>query len=363
MSEELDILGFDPSQLSVFSTNEGNQSSNVNKNIYVAKPSETKSEDGVYYAKIKVIYSPQNFKDSILEVQSYAMQDENGFFSADSSLMIDDKSCPIFTAWKKCRYADEGSILWKQQAKKEDGGKALFDKRFARYVTIQVIEDKNHPELQGKYMFWKLPKSIWEMIEKKQHPSAESGNCPVPVMDLLFGYAIKLEVHPGPDDKANPMRKTREISYSGEFTKHPVPCTNPDGSSLLTPDEEAVLEKYTDAMEDVWDEEDPAKRAKLLEKVNADPNTAELRKIYKNVLNEIKSFCPDLNEELGFKPWPDALAKRVQHWIDIVLSGNDPASSAAAPAAVKEETSTATVEEADETPVGGDTDGDEDLPF
>ena len=58
MSEELDILGFDPSQLSVFSTNEGNQFSNVNKNIYVAKPSETKSEDGVYYAKIKVIYSP-----------------------------------------------------------------------------------------------------------------------------------------------------------------------------------------------------------------------------------------------------------------------------------------------------------------
>lgn len=363
MSEELDILGFDPSQLSVFSTNEGSQSSNVNKNIYVAKPSETKSEDGVYYAKIKVIYSPQNFKDSILEVQSYAMQDENGFFSADSSLMIDDKSCPIFTAWKKCRYADEGSILWKQQAKKEDGGKALFDKRFARYVTIQVIEDKNHPELQGKYMLWKLPKSIWEMIEKKQHPTKESGNCPVPVMDLLFGYAIKLEVHPGPDDKANPMRKTREISYSGEFTKHPVPCTNPDGSSLLTPQEEEVLEKYTDAMEKVWDEEDPEKRTKLLEKVNADPNTAELRKIYKNVLNEIKSFCPDLNEELGFKPWPDALAKRVQHWIDIVLSGNDPASSTAVPEAAKEETSTATVEEANDTPVGGQDDADEDLPF
>ena len=73
------------------------------------------------------------------------MQDENGYFSADSSLSVNDKTCPIFTAWKKCRYSEEGSVLWKQQAKKDVGGKQLFDKRFARYVTIQVLEDKNHP--------------------------------------------------------------------------------------------------------------------------------------------------------------------------------------------------------------------------
>ena len=361
MSEELDILGFDPSQLSVFSTNE-NQSTNFNKNLYVAKPANTKSEDGVYYAKIKVIYSPQNLKNSVLELQSYSMQDENGYFSANSSLTINDKSCPIFNAWKKCRYADEGSILWKQQAKKEDGGKQLFDKRFARYVTIQVLEDKNQPELNGKYMLWKCPQSIWEMITKKQNPSAESGNCPVPVMDFLFGFGIKLEVHPGPDDKSNPLRKTREITYSGEWTKHPVPCTNPDGSSLLTPAEESVLEKYTDAMEKVWDEEDPEKRSKKLAEVNADPNTAELRKIYKGVLEQIKSFCPDLNDELGFKPWDDALTKRVQNWINVILSGNNPATNANVPGVVSsEQPSTVAVEEAEDTPTG-DT-GDEDLPF
>ena len=115
-------------------------------------------------------------------------------------------------------------------------------------------------------------------------------------------------------------------------------------------------------MEDIWDEEDSSKRAKLLERVNADPNTAELRKIYKNVLNEIKSFCPDLNEELGFKPWSETLTKRVQNWINIVLSGNDPASSSAVPEAAKGETSTATVEEANDTPVSV-ADNDDDLPF
>ena len=358
MNDELDILGFDPSQLSVFSTNQND--SNVNQNIYKTKPAESKSEDHVYRSKIKVIYSPQNIKNSVLEVQGYALEDENGFFSVNSSLTVGDKSCPIFNAWKKCRYADEGSVLWLQQAKKPQG-KELFTKTFARYVTIQVLEDKNHPELEGKYMFFKLPKSIWDMIDKKQNPSKESGNCPVPVMDFLFGYAIKLEVNPGPDDKNNPQRKTREITYHGEFTKHPVSCLNPDKSPLLSSAEQKVLDKYIDAMEEIWDEEDVNKRNKMTEEVNADPNTAELRKIYRRVLDEIKTFCPDVNEEFGFKPWDDALAKRVKNWIDIVLSGNTP--KTATPDAVKNEDtpSTATVEPEEEVPVTKD--DDDDLPF
>lgn len=362
MNDELDILGFDPSQLSVFSTNDQNQSSG-NHNLYVARPSESKSEDGVYRATIKIIYCPQNFKSSIVEVQSYAMQDENGYFSAPSSLMIGDKSCPIFTAWKKCRYADEGSVLWKQAAKKDVGGKQLFDKRFARYVTIQVMEDKNHPELEGKYMFWKLPLSIYDMITKKQNPAPESGKSPIPVMDFLFGYAVELEVTPGPDDPHNPQRKTREISYSGEFTEDPVSCTNPDKSPLLNDDEQEVLDDYISAMKRVWKEKNPEERAKKLAAVNDDPNTKELRKIYARVLENIKSFCPDVNEEFGFKPWDDNLRKRVQNWIDIVLSGNEP--KTAAPDVVVNTdapASTATVEEADDTPVGHDED-DSDLPF
>jgi hypothetical protein len=358
--EDLDILGFDPSQLNVYAMNE-NTGGSVNHNLYVTRPSESKSDDGVYRSKIKVIYSPHNRKNSVVEVQSYAMQDENGFFSAPSSLMVGDKTCPIFTAWKKCRYSEPGTILWKQQAKKEDGGKALFDKRFARYVTIQVIEDKNQPDLEGKYMFWKIPTSIWTMIDKKQHPSAESGNAAVPVMDMLFGYAIKLEVTPGPDDPKNPQRKTREITYSGEFTKHPVTCTNPDKTPILTDAEQAVLDKYIDAMEDVWDEEDKDKRAAMLAKVNADPNTAQLREIYKNVLETAKEFCPDVYEEFKFKPWDEALTKRVQAWIDVVLSGNEPKVSTAAAAAAS--TATVDTEKTEASDPFTPSNNDDDLPF
>ena len=366
MNDELDILGFDPSQLAVFAHTEDN-ASNVNKNLYVTRPAESKSEDGVYRSTIKVIYSPQNLKKSIVEVQSYAMQDKDGYFSALSSLMVNDKTCPIFSAWKKCRYADAGSALWKQQAKKEEGGKQLFDKRFARYATIQVMEDKNHPELEGKYMFMKLPKSIWEMIEKKQHPAPESGKSPIPVMDFLFGYAIELEVTPGPDDPNKPERKTRETSYSGEFTADPVSCTNPDKSPLLDDDEQEVLDKYVAAMKKVWKEKNPDTRKEMLDEINADPNTKKLRKIYARVLEEIKSFCPDLNEEYSFKPWDENLARRVQNWIDIVLACGNPAIATNAetekPASVRDEKEEDEDEKQEAPAVAEEKEADDDLPF
>lgn len=327
---ENEILGFDPTSLSVFNEPEAQKPAG-NPLIYKTQPSKSISEDGVYRATIKVIYSPQNLKGSILEQQTYAMQDANGWFSAVSSLTNGDTKCPIFTAWKKCRYAEEGSTLKMQCEPKDKGGKALFDKRFARYVTIQVMEDKNQPELVGKYLFWKLPKSIWDIINAKMNPSKESGKASVPIMDFLFGRAIELEVYPGPDDPKQPERKTRETKYIGEISDDVVSCTNPDGSPILNDADQEVLEEYVEAMSKVWRTKDAETREGLLAKVNASENTKELKKIYAKVLEQIKGFCPDLNKELGYKEWSADLTARVEAWINIVLSGNDPAVLTPAP--------------------------------
>ena len=165
---ENEILGFDPTQLSVYNQEE-NTPKQFNSNLYKTKPAESKSDDGIYRATIKVIYNPFNLRQSVLEQQSYGLQDADGWFTVVSSLTVNDTSCPIFKAWKKCHFAEKGSDLWKQAASVEDGGKALFDKRFGRYVTIQVLEDKNHPELEGKYMLWKMPKSVWDVINAKMN--------------------------------------------------------------------------------------------------------------------------------------------------------------------------------------------------
>jgi hypothetical protein len=364
MMTENDVLGFDPSQLTVF--NQSQQKTQVSDPlIYRPRPADSTSEDGIYRATIKVIYNPFDLKNSVVEQQAYSMQDEKGWFQAVSSLTVNDTSCPIFTAWKKCRYAEEGSALWKQQASKEQGGNQIFDKRFTRYVTIQVLEDENKPENVGKYLFWKLPKSIWDIINAKMNPS-DVKKASVPVMDFLFGRAIELEVIPGPG-KPGDERYTRETKYAGEFSDEVVSCINPDSSPMLNDDEQEILDTYVSKMNKVWKSKDPEARAQMLDEINRDSNTAELKKIYKKVLDNIKQSCPNLKEHLGYKEWSDELKARVNAWINVVLSGNNPATANEAPVVVKEEETPATTHggntNAFDTPFAGTTDDDDDLPF
>lgn len=360
---ENEILGFDPSQLTVFNNQEKPKTSN-DPLLYKPTPADSKSDDGIYRATIKIIYNPFDFKKSILEQQSYVMQDADGYFQAVSSLTVGDTNCPIFKAWKKCRYSEEGSTLWKQQASKESGGNQLFEKRFTRYVTIQVLEDENQPENVGKYLFWKLPKSIWELINQKMNPT-DAKKASIPVMDFLFGKAIELEIVPGPDDKNAPERKVRERSYKGEFTEDTVSCINPDGSPMLNDEQTEVLDAYVSKMNKVWKSKNPDERKELLEAIEADENTKELKKIYRDVLVQIKKVCPDLVAHLGYKEWDEERKTRVQNWINIVLAGNLPYTETLTPEAAKTVDTTPTVAATTSTAAVETTDDEDedDLPF
>ena len=324
MGVENSILGFDPASLSVFAQPEKKQVGVFANNLYKPRPAESKSTDGIYRATIRVIYCPYDITHSILERQTYGLTDARGFFQVVSKLTNNDTSCPIFTAWKQCRYS-QNPVLQAQAATKDKGGNGLFDKRLENYVTIQVIDDQNHPELNGRYMFWKLPKVVYSAIQSKMTPPEDSKRPSIPVMDILFGRAIYLEVTPGPDDPSAPERKTRETSYgTTEVSNDILSCTNPDGSPLLDPIEQGVLDKYIQDMQPVWSSRNPVEREQTLAKVNADPNTAKLGEIYAKVIEQVKSFCPNLVEELGYREWSQETAQRVQDWINAVLDGKNP---------------------------------------
>jgi hypothetical protein len=249
-----------------------------------------------------------------------------------------------------------------QQAKKEEGRRALFDKRMARYCVVQILADENQPDLVGSFKLWKIPASIYQIIKQKQDPT-DPKKAAIPVMDFLFGRSIDIEVHPGPDDKNAPERKTREITYTGELSDEVVSCINPDGSPLLTSSEQDVLDEYVDSMKKVWKSKDPEERATLLKDVLAEDNTAEFRKIYSRVIDEVKASAPNL-DTLSYHEWTPEVKARVERWINNVLAGNDPRTVSAAPAAASDvatpsqttatTTSTATVEAEDNS---------DDLPF
>ena len=336
---ENEVLGFNPQELFSNQNDQPNQNQNPgNSFIYHTRPADSVSEDGHYRAKIKIVYNPENPKKSWLEQQSYGLQDSQGFFTVVSSLTNEDKSCPIFTSWKKCRYSEEGSVLYNQALSKDKGGKGLFDKRFARYVIVQIIKDKNQPDLVGSFKLWKLPTSIYNLLQQKMNPSKESGKMAIPVLDYLFGKAINIDVAPGPDDKSNPQRKTREITYTGEFTEDVVTCLNPDGSPLLNDEEQAILDAYVAKIEKAWkmvceDEDEMAQRDALVAKINSSDEYKALLPIYGKVLAQIKEWAPKL-DMLAYKPWSEETKKRVENWIKIVESGNDPATTSTAPAGI-----------------------------
>jgi hypothetical protein len=160
------------------------------------------------------------------------------------------------------------------------------------------------------------------------NPSKDSGKTSIPVMDYLFGRAINIEVHPGPDDKSNPQRKTREITYIGEISNDVVSCINPDGSPILNDEEQSILDAYVMKMNKVWNmecenEEDFERRNQLIQSINSSEEYKALLPIYAKVLNQIKEWAPKL-ESLSYKEWNDTLKTRVNNWIKVVLSGNDP---------------------------------------
>jgi len=330
---ENDVLGFNPQDLFKNDSEGASNQPSGNGLVYRMRPADSKSDDGIYRATIKVVYNPFDRKHSFLDQQTYAMNDAQGFFSVVSSLTLNNeegKNCPIFKAWKKCRYAEEKSALWLQQAKREDGGRSLFDKRMARYCVVQILADENQPDLVGSFKLWKIPASIYEIIKQKQDPT-DPKKAAIPVMDFLFGRSIDVEVTPGPDDKNAPERKTREIKYSGELSEDIVSCINPDGSPLLTSAEQDILDEYVDAMKKVWKSKDPEERNELLKEVLADDNTAEFRKIYSRVLEEIKTWAPNL-DTLSYHEWTPEVKARVENWIKVVLEGNDPRTASETPA-------------------------------
>lgn len=326
----MNLFDFDPNSL--VQTEDSSSKQSGNPIIYNTNPSRSNAEDGHYRSTIKVIFNPFSFKDSVVERQSYSITDENGWFEVCSSLTNNDVNCPIFKAWKSLRYSnDPVKNSWAAPAFK--GGKGWFNKKTERWVTIQVLEDKNHPELEGQYMLWKMPKFIWKLISSKQTPSVESGKASIPVMDFLIGRTVELDVTPGPDDKTDPTRKNREISYDlSSLSEDPVACTNPDGSSLLSDEQEEIVDKVVSMLKKVWKERNVEKRNEMMVKLQENADVKEFNCFYEQeVVPKIQSFCPNVKEEMQFKPWSPELEARVNAWLAKVTNGIDPTSQTTPP--------------------------------
>lgn len=317
-----ELMGFDPSQVAAF--NEPEQKSNQNQNLYKTNPLKVDPKtapDGHYHAKVRIVYNPYDMKMSIVNNAHYAMTDAEGFFMVDSRLAFGDRNCFIFKAWKKLHFdesADKITIDGKQYTKKE-WGDHMFDKSEERFCLVQVIEDANQPDKVGKFLGWRLPKAIYDVLQAKMHPTDKT-KAPQDMMNYLFGPVLELDVTPGPEDPAAPERRQREIKYTlCAFESDPTPILSVTGEDFFNDDERDMIQDYAAAKKVLMDAKASAKKkdeamAKCKELVEP------LKKLMQKAIDYVKENAINIVDEFGYHEPNETLRARAEKWIDIVVN-------------------------------------------
>ena len=151
----------------------------VDENLYTINLAD--AVDGVYRAKIRFLPNFRNIKNSIISKYTYWLTDineENGIYIDDPST-IGEKS-PI------------GDMYWKLKKSKNPVDNNLSDllKRGRKYYSfIQIIEDTQHPELEGKLLVFGYGIKIKEKIDSEFNDVDEGGN----PFDIMNGRIFRIE--------------------------------------------------------------------------------------------------------------------------------------------------------------------------
>lgn len=315
-----ELMGFNPGEVTAFNAPE--QKSTGNQYQYKTNPLKVDPKiapDGHYHAKVRIIYNPHNMKESIVNNAHYAFNDADGFFMLDSLLAKGDRNCRIFKAWKALHFnqSDEKFEVDGVKYTKKEWGDHMFDKSEERYVLVQVIEDKNQPELIGKFLGWRLPKAIFDTLMAKMNPTDKS-KAPQDLMNYLFGPVLELDVTPGPDDPQHPERKQREIKYTlCSFESDPTPIVAVTGEELFTDDERDMIADYASAKKVITDPKATAKKKD--EAMNQCKSLVEpLKGLMQKALDYVKENAIDIEKEFGYREPTAEQWARFEKWNDLV---------------------------------------------
>ncbi len=174
----LDIFNLDAESF-VTKTNQSGGS----KDLEFYKPYPEDGKDGVYKSLIRFIPNSENPAKSKIHKYYVYLNDPvsgNGF-AVDCPSTVGKKSILKDLFWKlKNSHSAADQELAKSFSRKEDF-----------YSLVQIVQDKNNPDLEGKIMIFKFGKKINEMIEAQLQP--EYGEACNPY-DLFEGREFAISV-------------------------------------------------------------------------------------------------------------------------------------------------------------------------
>ena len=153
------------------------------KDLEFYKPYPEDGKDGVYKSLIRFVPNPVDpSKSKVHKYYVYLNDPVSGDgFSVDCPSTVGKKSILKDLFWKlKNSHSAADQELAKKFSRKEDF-----------YSLIQIVQDKNKPELEGKIMIFKFGKKLNDMIEAQLQP--EYGD-PCNPYDLFEGREFAVSV-------------------------------------------------------------------------------------------------------------------------------------------------------------------------
>lgn len=152
------------------------------------RPNITKENLQSYESVIKFIYNPVDPNRSIIKKWVVWLKNpssgEGRYVDCPST---NSKKSILQDAFLACRYSDKASI-------KELQGEFKRTQQF--FSLIQIVQDKQHPELEGQIRVFQYGAQIYEKIKAQIKPKSQfkEANNPFDVFDgQLFHLSIKLE--------------------------------------------------------------------------------------------------------------------------------------------------------------------------
>lgn len=372
MQTEQDILnaamGLDASGVGGTNPFEKNDGPKVDPNVYKTHPRDSKSEDHIYRAKVRVIYNPWNYNKSIVSKTEWYLQGQYETLQVTS--MLDTKENrrrdPLFrasseaflamdgfaerfvtkmypgpkNAGKRSQLLDEfnevtgrGKEAWEKKFKGTalgtailDYAKKTFDNNTSTWCLVQILEDENKPELVGQFKLMKLPKDIQEKLRTLQYPSEvdrKNGKKPTDVMSWCLGYPLEINVQPGDDQ--DPVVRDRNISYATcAFSTDFEPIRKEDGTALFDDDQMEILCEFEAARKLANSKAKTKKDAAAIEEAAAKiAQGTELFQKVTELTGIALKYLRDINvlnvADIEYKPWDAETTEKVDEWIRFAL--------------------------------------------
>jgi len=187
------------------------------------KPEVDKAGNG--FAIIRFLSAPQGEDLPWAKVYTHAFQGSGGWF-IDNCLTTINQNCPVCEANRE---------LWNTGSKANQDIVRDRKRKLSYYSNIYVVQDKAHPENEGKVFLYKYGKKIFDKIMAAMKPEFDD-ETPINPFDFWAGANFKVKI----------TKKDGYWNYDKSEFGAPEPLFDDDGAMEAVWKKTYSLAEFTD---------------------------------------------------------------------------------------------------------------------